>query len=94
VSLYDHAGKRRWERVPGLENIASAVALLAERQGKPARANAPRQRQRSSPTSPPPTSTPAASHSSVHGRGRLTWPGRGAHQMSPRLGLVGSRPDG
>jgi integrase len=34
ISFYDHAGKRRWERVPGFDNIDDAVALLADRQGK------------------------------------------------------------
>jgi integrase len=34
ISFYDHLRKRRWERVPGLDNIDAAIALLAERQGK------------------------------------------------------------
>jgi integrase len=34
ISFYDHARRRRWERVPGLDNVDDAVALLADRQGK------------------------------------------------------------
>jgi integrase len=34
VSFYDHARRRRWERVPGFDDVEAAKALLAERQGK------------------------------------------------------------
>ena len=34
ISFYNHARRRRWERVPGFDNIDAAVELLADRQGK------------------------------------------------------------
>jgi hypothetical protein len=34
ITFRDHAGRQRWERVPGLDNIEAARDLLAERQGK------------------------------------------------------------
>jgi integrase len=34
ISFYDHARRRRWERVPGFDNVDAAVELLADRQGK------------------------------------------------------------
>jgi integrase len=34
ISFYDHVKRRRWQRVPGFDNIEAAQAGLAEAQGK------------------------------------------------------------